>query len=199
MIYKPWTDEEDATLRKMISDGKSSSQIGLVLGRSRNAIIGRRHRLGIVDDIHLVRRRDGARTSHMKRMKRLEAPHALPPRRKDLNEQIGQINKTPFTLRYFHVEKGIKAVEQKPLPLPVETATAKIDSLLDLEGYHCRWPLPKADGTGYGYCGCTVAFRESYCIDHYARSRGLTPEQVGVRIAQAEKKRLTVKEAADAA
>lgn len=42
-----WTEEEDRILADMAREGASGSEVGLRLGRSRNAIMGRAHRLGI--------------------------------------------------------------------------------------------------------------------------------------------------------
>lgn len=45
-----WSEEEDFELRRLWTDGFSASQIARALGsgRSRNAVIGRVHRLGLV-------------------------------------------------------------------------------------------------------------------------------------------------------
>jgi GcrA cell cycle regulator len=42
-----WTDERIDTLRQLLADGLSASQMGDVLGCSRNAILGKIHRLGL--------------------------------------------------------------------------------------------------------------------------------------------------------
>lgn len=43
-----WTDEEVQTLRELLEQGFSASQIASVLGtKTRNAVIGKAHRLGI--------------------------------------------------------------------------------------------------------------------------------------------------------
>jgi len=42
---KPWTDDEDLRLKELWSAGLTNSAIGEVIGRSRNAISGRRYRL----------------------------------------------------------------------------------------------------------------------------------------------------------
>jgi GcrA cell cycle regulator len=39
-----WTAEEDATLVRLVAKGRSASEIGMELGRSRNAVCGRIHR-----------------------------------------------------------------------------------------------------------------------------------------------------------
>ena len=42
-----WTPGEDRLAKEMAEQGRSASKIGKVLGRSRNAILGRFHRLGV--------------------------------------------------------------------------------------------------------------------------------------------------------
>lgn len=42
-----WTKQEDAVLRRMAADGKSFSDVATALGRSRNMVAGRAHRLGL--------------------------------------------------------------------------------------------------------------------------------------------------------
>lgn len=46
-FQKAWTPEEDRLAKEMAEQGRSASEIGKVLGRSRNAILGRFHRLGV--------------------------------------------------------------------------------------------------------------------------------------------------------
>ena len=40
-----WKPEEDAALLKLLSEGKSAREVAGILGRPRNSIIGRSHRL----------------------------------------------------------------------------------------------------------------------------------------------------------
>jgi hypothetical protein len=44
---RSWTPEEDAALRTHVAEGFSSNQIGAILNRTRNSIIGRAHRNGL--------------------------------------------------------------------------------------------------------------------------------------------------------
>lgn len=45
MYAKPWTPEEDATLLRLQLEGFSAAEIGRTMHKTRNAIIGRLHRL----------------------------------------------------------------------------------------------------------------------------------------------------------
>lgn len=46
-IERKWTDEMDSRLRELKAEGLSATLIGREMGKSRNAIIGRMHRLGL--------------------------------------------------------------------------------------------------------------------------------------------------------
>lgn len=45
--HHAWSDESVATMREMRAAGKSLSRIGLAVGRTRNAVAGMVHRLGL--------------------------------------------------------------------------------------------------------------------------------------------------------
>lgn len=42
-----WTAEDQATMTQMAADGKAAKDVGLALGVSRNAVLGRAHRTGV--------------------------------------------------------------------------------------------------------------------------------------------------------
>ena len=44
-MSKSWTKEEDIILADLYAQNKSASEIGAILGRTRNSVIGRGHRL----------------------------------------------------------------------------------------------------------------------------------------------------------
>ena len=57
-----WTDERIETLKKLWSDGLSASQIATALGGiTRNAVIGKVHRLGLVGPRQVAGGRRAAR------------------------------------------------------------------------------------------------------------------------------------------
>ncbi|MGY3359770.1 hypothetical protein ACVWZK_006433 [Bradyrhizobium sp. GM0.4] len=92
----PWTEDEMSTLRQLWQKGLSASQIGARLGKSRNAVLGKLHRLGdsgrvlIVDPVKLKLRAEERRQAHVAKERRrrarlasglgsLRAPRAIEP------------------------------------------------------------------------------------------------------------------------
>jgi GcrA cell cycle regulator len=49
-------------------------------------------------------------------------------------------------------------------------------SLMDLEPWHCRWPVGDPHHPSFGFCGARKQFGSSYCaVHHETASNGKTP------------------------
>lgn len=143
--FKHWNDADDADLRRMWDvEGLSSGDIGYVMGRSRNSIIGRVRRLGLqMRDNTKTAPRIKPRKNYSQRPRRAVVlkllPEALPG---DLRPLLGS------------------AWEALPDVAPV--------ALVDLESSMCRWPIGEAKP--YLFCGAHAD--GSYCAYHAALSAG---------------------------
>ena len=138
---KAWTKEEDAILRK--ARGKVSAYyVGAQLGRTRNSIIGRWHRLGMCDFKGLLPE---------KRRPHPQKPLSSKPEQSPMMRQPARRRSLP---------KPPRAPPPEAVWLPLEGITPV--TFMDLEADHCRWPV-----TG-GYCGCQREENSSYCSTHRA-------------------------------
>ena len=140
-----WTAEQDDELRRYRSEGYSYSQIAFALdaGYSRNAVIGRLHRLGLTDPKAI--RRTGTRPSNpTPRVKRARSTKFRPD-----DVRILQSPEYP----------NLRCVEVTPRNI----------GLLDLEPNDCRYPY--GDGP-YTFCGHPKIEGSSYCGAHYALTLG---------------------------
>lgn len=45
-----WTDEQTAEIVRLRKDGRSSGEIARLVGRSRSAIVGKLHRIGLIGE-----------------------------------------------------------------------------------------------------------------------------------------------------
>lgn len=135
----PWTEALETRLRELRASGKTAVQIGKELGMTRNAIIGKCGRLGIVCPGRLKQaKRDGAIIAN----RRKRNGFSLLRRPKD---------RIPPTIDY--------ATPTNVIPLNV--------SLLDLTNNQCRWVCDGTDDHGLRlYCGHPIHDR-SYCAAHY--------------------------------
>lgn len=147
-----WTAEETAELRRLYALGLSCNAIGQALGKSRNAVIGRAHRIGLEKrgaGTHAaveVGNRPGSKP------RRLREKTNIPPRVRSLRPSQEQI------------ELRVAAVD----PIHVK--------LLDLEPHQCRYPY--GDTPDITFCGHQVFAGFSYCAPHFFLCTGIgTPSE----------------------
>jgi GcrA cell cycle regulator len=134
-----WLPEEDEMIKRLAGDGLSAAQIAAGLtGRSRNSVIGRLNRLGLV--LSSLQGR---------------VPNALRPKRKP---------KQPQQYRPRVVFPKPTVVEGVPLPMSqfifAEEVTASPVTLMELTEDTCRWPA------GDMYCGGMALAGKPYCAKH---------------------------------
>ena len=141
-----WTDDRVATLTKLWADGLSASQIAAELGGvTRNAVIGKVHRLG------LSGRAKPANTSARKI--------------KTATRTSGTYNSRPRALR----PTGGRTPPSMParttiqdLPEPV---CLKMD-LVDLTEKTCKWPHGDPSTNDFHFCGNSPKDDAPYCEYH---------------------------------
>ena len=140
-----WTPERVEQLRSCVVNGLTCSQIAAEIGVTRNAIIGKIHRLGL---------------------KPLRSPgtpaRTCPPR--TASPRFSQRK----LLRLMFAEAPSLAAEQTNETATVESAQRC--SLLELAAGKCRWPVcdPLGDGgrTDFVFCGNEAVAGFSYCPGH---------------------------------
>lgn len=164
-----WTQERDEELLSLKRQGYSAAQIASMLGDdlSRNAILGRLHRLGIRDG-KVVTKRTKPRKNTPLSVKRVAAPKPskrtapvvefVRPKR-----ELGEILLPPRKPKTRIVcTEADRSLASTPLGL----------SVMDLGPEHCRWPVNDPEPKqGYLFCGHPKRFG-SYCAAHAAMSVG---------------------------
>jgi GcrA cell cycle regulator len=143
-----WTDERVETLKKLWMDGLSASQIAKQLGGvTRNAVIGKVHRLGLSGR---------AAPSHPSRpafkAPRAPRPISMPTPRPRVAEARPAATATA----------GVPAVRAAPFVELPGTAT-----VLTLGAHMCKWPIGDPSSNDFTFCGRRAGDESSpYCVDH---------------------------------
>lgn len=153
-----WTDERVALLRKLWLEGLSASQIAKQLGGvTRNAVIGKVHRLGL----------SGRATPSQPPRPAFKAPRA--PR--------------PAAAPQLAPRRVLPAVSAAPEPQPVhyveEPGSATV---LTLGSHMCKWPIGDPSSDGFTFCGRRTD--GTYCVEH--QRLAYQPQQKGKRSTAAE-------------
>jgi GcrA cell cycle regulator len=150
-----WTDERMQQLTDLWRAGLSCSMIAREMGQglTRNAVIGKVHRMGLPGRATVIQlsagqpRKQRAEESKPRFTKRrriaLGLPAGLPPLKVSLQKPQGE------------------AWEAIPGVVPV--------SMIDLEAGRCKWPVGRE--TPFLFCGAPATHRH-YCDHHHAWSVG---------------------------
>ncbi len=163
-----WTDERVETLKRMWSEGQSASQIAKELGGvTRNAVIGKVHRLG------LSNRTGGAgpKTAAKAEPKKKPAAKAEPKAKteaKPVDKPIIPMRK-PIITAGQPLPPQPSANEISPEALAtvreVEKKSKKI-SLMELTERTCKWPVGDPATDDFWFCGLPVQQGKPYCEAH---------------------------------
>jgi GcrA cell cycle regulator len=141
MTIASWTEERVEQLRSCVNAGLTCSQIADEIGMTRNAIIGKIHRLGLAQ----------GRPATAVRLHRPRTPRPRP----SLHE----------LLRLAHKQDAPRRADTAPVELdPVESGKRR--SLLELTDSACRWPLDDPGSAGFAFCGNEAIAGFSYCAGH---------------------------------
>lgn len=154
-----WTDERIEQLKKLWSDGLSASQIAVQLGGvSRNAVIGKVHRLKLTSR--------GRSTPAPARQKKAVKPGlpARPAMRPNPAPRIGMtVGATALKL-----EPATELVVQ-PLVRPLVEVVAPPSrqlKLTDLSERTCKWPIGDPLHEEFHFCGNDSGDSGPYCAYH---------------------------------
>lgn len=190
-----WTDERVETLKRMWNEGQSASQIAKELGGvTRNAVIGKVHRLGLSNRVG----QNGAPDP---------APAAPPPRpaardavplRPVPDEEEAEIAEIAGPAAPLEDEVAGEESEEEPVAAPVPLrkaiipagqplppqpslneispeALAKVNevekvarrlTLMELTEKTCKWPVGDPATPNFWFCGLPVQQGKPYCEAH---------------------------------
>jgi GcrA cell cycle regulator len=182
-----WTDERVETLKKMWSEGQSASQIAKELGGvTRNAVIGKVHRLGLSN-----RAGSGAAAPAKADAKPVKSakPEAAKPAKAtakadpktDPEEDEGPIMQTVSATPVATTNRRAIIPAGQPLPPQPSAneispeALAKVNeiekkakklSLMELTERTCKWPVGDPATPNFWFCGLPTQAGKPYCEAH---------------------------------
>jgi GcrA cell cycle regulator len=182
-----WTDDKVEMLTKLWNQGHSASVCAGRLNAafpyqapvSRNAIVGKAHRLGLTGRQVQTRMQSVVRP-RKKKIKRL-------PKQTD--------NRFPMGNPAFR--KLCAGAEPLVIANEIDVPLAERKSLMDLEAHDCRWPIgePLHPFPLFYFCGKEKVPGLPYC-EHHARRAFVSPEQQKAYLAA--KRKLRKREVVDA-
>ncbi|MYZ49251.1 GcrA family cell cycle regulator [Propylenella binzhouense] len=147
-----WTDERVELLKRLWQEGRSASQIAAELagGATRNAVIGKIHRLGLSGR--------GQPTTTTKRQRRTTQVPAPAARKHTTPATVGALALSPL-----HAPAPVPLAERKhALVVPI----AKRLPIEKLTEQTCKWPIGDPGHADFHFCGHQSLEGLPYCEYH---------------------------------
>jgi GcrA cell cycle regulator len=155
-VRMSWNDERVELLKKLWSDGLSASQIAAELGGvTRNAVIGKVHRLGLSG--------------------RAKAPSVMTPRPR--TKPAPAMRPVSRTVSHAPMSRGNVALahqprtdvqylpEQRPQEEVVVPMSRRVQ-IMELREAMCKWPIGDPTQADFVFCGADCNFGTPYCTHH---------------------------------
>jgi GcrA cell cycle regulator len=177
-----WTDERVEFLKTMWSEGKSASQIAKELGGvTRNAVIGKVHRLGLSNRVGGADRPEDE--IEVSAFAEAPAPEPVP----EPQAEQPQATAAGAGARPAVREPAAPAVRAKPAgqPMPPQPPGSEISpealanlaevakkarrlTLMQLSERTCKWPVGDPATDDFWFCGLQTVPGKPYCETHVA-------------------------------
>ena len=151
-----WNAEAIDRLRALWAEGHSTAEIGRRMGVSKNAVVGKAHRLNLPARPSPIRR-DVVATPRPAPARR----HTLPPLRAALREPLPQLAAQPF--------RRVESVMTTPAPMAVARPASTAPRPFPRVGVKtCCWPIGEPGTSGFTFCAAEAMMAKPYCAEHAA-------------------------------
>lgn len=139
-----WTEDRVGALKKLWLEGQSASQIAKQLGGgvTRNAVIGKVHRLGL----------SGRAAPSQPTRTTFRAPRPRPAQ-----------PSAPRRIEAAQPRTAPAAPTPPPAPTPELPGTATV---LTLGAHMCKWPIGDPTSADFSFCGRRAGEGATYCVEH---------------------------------
>lgn len=173
-----WSNELVADLKRMWEAGDSCAIIADALGHgiSRNAVIGKIHRLGLSGRITVARRAQARPGPIYFRARQAFVPRIEKPK----TFRVSKLTGLPKLKR--KCDDRPKRSESAAMVIVVAPALDSNVTIMDLRETMCRWPIGDPRAEEFRYCGSDKGGHQSYCAFH-ARMAYQPPQERGARTA----------------
>ena len=150
----PWNDENIAQLRELWDEGLPTAQIGRLLGVTKNAVVGKAHRIG------LERRPSPIRRIASKPDRKKARSPAIPTLHFE-NKQVEKKENLHNGTSFQPPAKNIFASKLKR---------------------GCEWPEGHPGETGFHFCGKERFDEKPYCLNHCAVAYVIPEKEEKIKI-----------------
>jgi GcrA cell cycle regulator len=159
-----WSDEIIARLRALWDEGHSTAEIGRRLGVSKNAVVGKAHRLDLPARPSPIRR-DGSGAAPRVRAPRRVAGPTLPPL---VSTNGGAMGAPPRPAMAAAQARAYAPPAPRPAPLPPAPPRVQVTPRPFARTVACCWPIGEPGTRSFRFCDGDALLGKPYCQDHAA-------------------------------
>ncbi len=156
-----WTAKSIDLLRALWAEGHSTAEIGRRMGVTKNAIVGKAHRLDLPARPSPIRKTDAVDASAPPRRKPLVREAPPPSQQAAPRPQPTEVPPSP-------------QLSPAPMPAPVAPAAA-VRPFPRASLRSCCWPIGEPGTREFRFCGAEADPGKPYCAEHaavaYVRAR----------------------------
>ena len=148
-----WAEETIGKLRTLWNAGYLTEDIGRLLGCSKNAVVGKAHRIGCTPRPSPIKHRDPLEprpAEWLRRSVTRPVGSTLPP----LSTQL------PLPERVARASYAVPRPAPEPVVVPIPTGRV----------VECSWPLGEPKTRAFRYCDVPSVPGKSFCAEHCARA-----------------------------
>jgi GcrA cell cycle regulator len=145
-----WTNATIATLRQLWSEGHSTAEIGRRMGFSKNAVVGKAHRLDLPGRPTPIRRDQSGSTTARPRTPRRSHGPTLPA--------LTSLARPPNTGTVV-VPPSAPSQTRPPPPAPAKRTETNAK-------HRCCWPIGEPGTRSFRFCDAESVRGKPYCEEH---------------------------------
>lgn len=156
-----WTEEAIGRLRALWAEGLSTAEIGRRMGISKNAVVGKAHRLNLSARPSPIRRVPGGAPTRAATPRQAPRPFVRPPAFAGGAPNGGYTGNT-----YAFPQPAPRPAPAPPAPRPVAPPAPRPAPRLSNSA--CCWPIGEPGKSGFRFCGSAALAAKPYCEEHAA-------------------------------
>jgi GcrA cell cycle regulator len=161
-----WSDETIEKLRVLWTEGLSTAEIGRRMGISKNAVVGKAHRLLLTSRPSPIRRDvDGSRPQRPAGPKRITGPTL--PSMAAISSGLGSPI-SPMSARAEPAIVALVAAEASPEPALRPVPAPRPLSAERRRAVTCCWPIGEPGTRSFRFCDDESVTGKPYCAAHVA-------------------------------
>ena len=154
-----WTEETIERLRALWAEGLSTAEIGRRMGISKNAVVGKAHRLNLPARPSPIRRDGNGGPPRPPAPRRVTGPTLPPLRTTEIAEPVIAAP-APEPRPTFQSKPVVRE--------PVVTRAAPVRAVSTRVGRAsvCCWPIGEPGTKSFRFCDAEAAQGKPYCVEH---------------------------------